>query len=116
MVTTLHVFRHAVGSLFLGIAARVYVDRRGFACSATQQVVDRHVRHLALDVPQRLVNSRQRIVQYRTVAPVGGDVCTLPDVFDICHVASHQERREIVIHRGLDRGGTLRESSASDAV
>ena len=74
------------GHVLLGGAVGVDVDVGRFPALAAQQVVDRHAGQLALDVPQRLVDARDRVVEHRAVAPVAVDHAHLPDFLDATHV------------------------------
>ena len=107
----------ACSSTSCEVAARgVGVQRRRLAALAAEQLVDGHARPLALDVPQRLVDAGQRVVQHRPAAPVGADVGRLIDVFDVVRVAADQERLEVLLDRGDDRQRPLGERGAAQPV
>jgi hypothetical protein len=94
----------------------VTVDVRPLATLAAEKLVDRQVRDLPLDVPQRHVHSGQRVVHHRPGTPVGIDVDEVPDVLDAVDVSPLEQRSEEVRD---DRGhGTvpLREGRAAEAV
>ena len=74
------------------VAAAMRVAGHREAALAPEQLVDRHVGPLALDVPQGLVQAAQGIVQHRAVAPVGAGVGVLPHVLDAIHVPALGER------------------------
>ena len=63
-------------------------SRRGEPALAAQQLIDGHVRPLALDVPERHVHAAHRVEQHRAVPPVRADVGRLPDVLDLVDVAA----------------------------
>ncbi len=55
-------------------ARGVDVYASGFTGLATQQIINRHVGHLAFNVPERLIDTAESVVQNRAIAPVRGDV------------------------------------------
>ena len=93
---------------------RVAID--GLAALAAEQLIDRHAGLAALDVPQRLVDAADGVVQHRAVAPVGAVVAGLPDVVDAVGGLADQERLQILLDRGIDQVGALREGGAAVAV
>lgn len=48
-----------------------HVHGRRFPGFAAEELVQRHARHLALDIPQRLIHAAEGVVENWTVAPVG---------------------------------------------
>ena len=86
-------------------ALGVGVDHRLLPRGAAQQLVQRHVRRLGLDVPQRHVDGRDRGHGDRPAPPIGALVEILPDVLDLRRVAADQKRRDMVLqvadHREL---------------
>ena len=70
----------------------------------------------ALDVPQRLVDAADGVVQHRAVAPVGAVVHRLPDVVDAVGGLADQERLQILLDGRHDQVGALREGAAAVAV
>ena len=86
------------------------------AALAAEQLVERHVGALALDVPERDVHAAHRVEQHAAVAPVRADVGRLPDVFDLVDVASDEKRLEVLVDGGLDDQGALGEGGAALAV
>ena len=93
---------------------RVGVGR--LAAFAADQLVDGHVGLPALDVPERLVDAADGVVQRRAVAPVGAVVARLPDVLDAVHRLADEERLEVALDRRVDQVGALREGAAAVAV
>ena len=59
------------------------VGRERLAEVAAEELVDRHVRALAFNVPQRLIDTAQRVVQDRSVAPIRADESRLVDVLNV---------------------------------
>ena len=97
-------------------AVGMTIEVHRFARLAAQKLEHRHAGHAALDVPQRLVDAANGVVFHRAVAPVGGVVGHLPDVFDTVDGAAHQQRLEIELHRRLHQIGALGEGAAAIAV
>ena len=64
---------------------------------AAEQVVDRHPRHLALDVPQGLVDAADGVVEDGAVAPVGGHVAGLPYVLDFGRVLADEAGFQVIV-------------------
>jgi hypothetical protein len=94
-------------------AVGVRVRRDRFAALAAEQHVQRQSSALAQDVPQRLVDARERVVQHRAVAPVAVGARGLPNVLDARDVASDHERRQVPVQHGLHREGALCECGAT---
>ena len=97
-------------------AVGVHVDVGALAGLPAEQVVDRHPGPLALDVPQRLVDAGDRVVEDRPVSPVSVDHRHLPDLLDPRHVAPDQERLEVSVQGRGDRVYALGERRTPDAV
>ena len=99
---------------FRAIGMRVGID--GFAAFAAGELIDGHAGLAPLDVPQRLVDAADGVVQHRTVLPVGAVVAGLPDVLDPVGGLAQQKRLEIFLHGGLHQVGALGERGAAVAV
>ena len=97
-------------------AAGVGVGVGGFAALAAGELIDGHAGLAALDVPQRLVDAADGVVEHGAVLPVGAVVAGLPDVFDAVGGFAEQERLEVFLDRGLDQVGALREGGAAVAI
>jgi hypothetical protein len=89
--------------------------RRGPAAT-TEEVVQRHPREFALDVPERHVDARHGIVQHWPAPPVGADGKHRPDVLDVMHRAPDDLRLHILLDRGGDSQRTLSERGAAESV
>ena len=101
---------------FLEVApAGVVVAIGAVADLAAEQLVDRHVGALALDVPQRDVHAAHRVEQHAAVSPVRADVGRLPDIFDLVDVAPDEKRLEVLLDGGLHHQGALGEGGAAIA-
>src|SRR5262249_15795344 len=76
--------RGEAGLDLLGIApADVAVQVGGEPALAPQQLVERRVVPLPLDIPECHIDTAHGIEQHRPVAPVGADVRRLPDILDL---------------------------------
>src|ERR1043166_3690780 len=93
---------------------RVAIDREERL--SADELIHRHVRALALDVPQRHVESTQRVVEYRPVAPIGTRVSVLPEVFDVVRIATASERIEIFFNGGDNGERSLIERGATESI
>ncbi len=82
------------------VAADPRIDANFVADGSAQQLIDRDVVALALDVPQRLVDPGDGAHQHRTAAIKAGAVEHLPDVLDPVRIAPDQH----LLHLG-DGGG-----------
>ena len=96
--------------------ARVVVAVGGLAHLAAQELVERHVGALGLDVPERLVHPAHGVEEHAAVPPVRADVRRLPDVLDLVRVPADQERPEVLLDRGVHHQRPLREGRAAQAV
>src|SRR6185369_5758037 len=104
---------HDIGKIrSVGVAVTI----GGLAAFAARKLVDGHAGLTALNVPQRLIHTADRIIQNRAVFPVGAVVTGLPDVLNPVRRLTDQERLEVPFHRGLDQVGALRESGATIPV
>ena len=84
--------RDVVAGFFDVVAVRVAVDQDGIAAASAEQVVDRRVERLALDVPQRHVDRGDGGHGDGTAAPVRSAIEVLPDVFGLEGVAVDDAR------------------------
>src|SRR5262245_19553891 len=92
------------------------VTVNGFAAFTPQQLIDRHARLSSLDVPERLIDATDGVVQYRTVLPVRAEVRRLPDVFDAVRGFPEQKGFQVPVDGRLDEIGALRERRAAVPV
>ena len=81
-----------------------------------QELIDRHVGALGLDVPQSLVHAAHGVVKHRPVAPVGTHIHRLPNVFDMVGVFADQERLEKLVDGGDDGFRALIERRTAEAI
>src|SRR5574339_398697 len=82
---------------------------------AAEQLIERHLRPLRLDVPQRNIDAAHRVEQDRSIAPVRTDVARLPDVLDRVDVSANEKWLEVLFDRGVDDTRALRECRAAPA-
>src|SRR5262249_38123723 len=111
-----HDLARAIDCLRIVFALRVRIAIGGFAALASQQLVDGETGLAAFDVPQRLVDTTDGVVQDRTVAPVGRVVAGLPGVVDAVRGFACQEGLQIFFDRGHHQVGALSEGGAAIAV
>jgi len=107
-----HVVHH-----FLRVApVGVRIDSRRLAAFAAQQVIDRHVGQLALDVPQRHVDARDRVVQDGPVAPGALHHGHLEELFAARDVPPDCKRLQVVFDGRCDGPKALGERCAANAI
>ena len=111
-----HVFLRVVDDFFELGAAGVGVGVGGFPAFSSGELIDRHAGLAALDVPERLVDAADGVVENGAVFPVRAVVAGLPDVFDAVGGFPQQKGLEVFLDRGLDQVGALRERGAAVAV
>ncbi len=97
-------------------AAGMQVNRGAAAYPAAEQLVDRHVRTLAGDVPERLVDAGQRTVEHRAAAPVRAEVDHPGDVLDVGRMPADDQRCDVLVHGRDDRAETLGEGGAAEST
>ena len=86
------------GAAFVDVlAVRVAIYQRAFARAPAQQLIQRLIRHLAEDVPQRDVDRRDRRHGHRTAAPICPAIEELPDVLDAPRVAADEIRHQMIL-------------------
>ena len=90
----------------------MHVDIRTLAALAPHEIMYRHAGLLSLDIPERHVNSGERVIEYRSLPPVGTYLGGQEDILDFSNVAASQKRVEVFLHRfhhgqrSLGEGGT----------
>src|SRR5690606_14190061 len=105
-----------LGRAFLDVhAVRVTVHEYAFARSAAEQLVDRHARHLAEDVPQRDVDRGDGGHGDGTAAPVRAPVEELEDVLDPTGIAADEIRYQVILEVGRDREFAAIERGVTEA-
>jgi len=88
----------------------------GLPAFAAHQLIDRHARLAALDIPERLVDAADGAVQHRPVLPVRAVVAGLPDIFDAIRGLASRNGFRYFSRPGFTRSARLRESGAAVAV
>jgi hypothetical protein len=112
----LHIFLGIRDNLVEFRAAGMGVGIGGFPALAPGELIDGHAGLAALDVPQRLVDAADGVVQHRTVLPVRTVVARLPDVFDAVGGLAEQKGFEVLLDCGFHKVGALGESRAAIPV
>jgi hypothetical protein len=81
------------------------VHQRTFTGTSAEQSIQRQIRHLAENVPQRDIDRGNRRHRHRSAAPVRAAIEKLPDVFDTPGIATDETRYHVVLqirgHREL---------------
>jgi hypothetical protein len=81
-------------------AGGVKVGVGGGAHSAAEQFVHGTIGALSRDVPQRHVESRNRVVRHRTLAPIPRETGEPHQVLDVAGVAADHETGEVLLDEG----------------
>ena len=92
------------------------VHRHTGAHLAAEQIIDRHVGHLALDVPQSHIHAGDGIVDDGAAAPVSVLVHQLPQVRDVAHILADQQRTQVGLNEMLHRQVAVSEGGAAQTV
>lgn len=108
----LHVVHHLADVAARGVGIAVHGEAR----LAAEQLINGHSGAFAFDVPERLIESAEGVVENGTVAPVRAGVGGLPDVLDVVGVAPAAERVEVFLNGGFHRERALVERGAAQAV
>ena len=82
-------------------AIRMPVYRYTFTAFSTEQLIQRHIRHLSFDVPQSHIHTGNRIVGDRTVSPVSILMHQLPQILYGIHISSPKQRIQIFLYYGF---------------
>jgi hypothetical protein len=94
----------------------VPVDRHPFPALPTEELVEGHIRHFPLDVPQGHVDPGKGVVLRGAVPPVAVLVHQVPEVFDILDRAPGQKGLEILLHQAFHHKVPVGEGSAAEAI
>src|SRR5262249_33433912 len=78
------------------------VNGGGFTTFAAEQLINRHVRQFALNIPQCHIDAGDRVVQHRTVTPVAVDHHHLPVVFNASDIPTNHERLDMMLKRRVN--------------
>src|SRR5438105_3342817 len=73
------------------------VNHRAGATLTAEQLIHRHLRELALDVPQRDIDRRDGGHRDGPAPPVGTAIEVLPDVLDVVRVAADKARDDVLV-------------------
>ena len=91
------------------------IHRYALAHLAAEKVINRHVCHFALDVPERHVHAGDGVVDDGAGAPVGVLVHELPELADAADIAPDQQRLEIGLDQVLHRKMAIGEGCTAQA-
>src|SRR5579862_6859937 len=94
----------------------VRVGVGSFPALAPSKLINGHSRLTAFDVPKRLIDPADGVVQHGAVFPIGTVITGLPDVLDPVRRLIQEEWPEILLDRGLDQIRALGEGGAPVAV
>src|SRR5439155_18244574 len=86
------------------------------AALAAEQVVERHARHLGLDIPQGDVDRGNGAQGDRPPAPIGSSVKKLPDILDPARILADQRGDDMVLQIGNHGQLAAVQSGVSDTV
>ena len=81
------------------------IDIRGFSAFAADELIDRHARLAALDVPERVADAADGAIQNRVVLVVGTHVAELPNLLDPVGRSAHHQGLHILLDRRADKFG-----------
>ena len=98
----LAVLLDVVAQLLQVTAIGMAINRYPFAAFAAEQLVQRHVGLLALDVPQGHVHTRNGVVLNRPIAPVGVLVHQLPQFLNAIGIPTDQQRPQVFLDQAFD--------------
>lgn len=108
----LDIFDHIADVVSAGMGVAVHSE----AAFATEELIDRHASAFAFDVPERLVEAAEGIIEHGAVAPVGTDVSSLPDILDIVGIFAYAKVVEVFVDRSHNAVSALAEGRAADAI
>src|SRR5690606_22408248 len=91
-----HCLKRGIQILTVGVG----VGHDVVAAAATEQLIERHIGRLGLDVPERCIDSSQSGHAHRAATPVGAAVNKLPDIFNLVGVPANKYRNQIVFKVG----------------
>ena len=92
------------------------VHRNTGAHFAAEQVVHRHIGHLAFDVPKGHINTGNRVVHNGTAAPVSVLMHELPQLGNVADLLANEKRTQVGLDEMLDRQVAVGKSGTAQAV
>ena len=95
---------------------RVHIDGKRHPTAATEKLIERHPCTFPFDIPQRHVDTTERMVEHRTIPEVGTEVGRLPDVFDIIDAPADQVWLEIMLDGSHHRKRPLGERCTAEPI
>ena len=78
-------------------AAGVDIDAGEVPALPTKELVDGGAETLTVDVPERFIDARQRVVQHRTASPIRAEIRYLPNVLDVVDAKSDQKGPQVAL-------------------
>ena len=115
-ISLFHITINTFSDFFPVFSVGMPVQGNSFSAFSPEQIIDRHSRQFALDVPQCLIYSGHSVVQYRTVSPIGTAHHRLPDFLDVLYIFFHKQRLQILLHCGYHRFVSPRKGGTAVAV
>ncbi len=91
------------------------VNRNRVFRFTAEQLIERHSRQLAFDIPQCHIHACDGVIHHRTISPVGVHLHHLPQIFDVVAIAPHQKWFQVFIHHGFYRQRPLLKRGAAIA-
>jgi hypothetical protein len=116
LVSEIDVARHFVERFGDVLSIGMAVDHHAVAALPAEQFVQRHSRHLALEVPQRRIDGGDRAHRHRPAAPVRAAIEVLPDILDPRRIATDEGRDDVLGEIGRDGELATIERSVPDSM
>jgi len=113
---------HVLFDLGRVAAVGMGIERCGLPASPAEELVDRHAGEFALYVPKRGVHACERVVQHRSLSPVGAHVEGLVNVLHVIRVPADDQGLQVPFdrldhgQRALGEGGQPRPYSSGSSV
>ena len=98
------------------LTAGMRITRHRRTTSTAQQIIDRHAGLLALDIPQRHIDTAQGRVEDGPCTPITAGKKRLPNIFDAADLAADQHRPQALFDRGDHRRGVVVLAGRADTV
>src|SRR5260221_7747850 len=87
-----------------------------FPILSTSQLINRHASLASLDIPQRLIDTADGVIQYRTISPVGAVIHGLPKIVDPIGGLADEKGAQIFFNSDVYNFGALGERSTSLSI
>ena len=106
------IFEHFLRIASIGMG----VDGGPFAALTPEQVVDRHISQLALNILQGLVDPRYGVVKDRAIAPVALHQVHLEKLLDAGNILTQHKRLNMALQGRVNSRAALGEGGAAQAI